>query len=106
MQIIQCQHCGKDFIPNKPWQKYCGQFCNKAAYYARRKPPSMLDDPITGPTLAQEAENERRKNLQPEYQDTHSSEIVRKARELLDSQEPPNTLERLYGDRASKGDDK
>jgi hypothetical protein len=97
--IAQCQHCKKPFILNKPWQKYCSPFCNKAAYYARRLPPTPLDDPLTGPTQVQEAEYERRKTLRPQQEaesaSARTAEVIKKMEELEAGKREKTALE-LY----------
>lgn len=70
--VVHCENCQYPFVPKAAWQKYCCRGCNQAAYYKRKYETRPRADPLAlepetlkGPSPAQQAEWERRKNLQP-----------------------------------------
>lgn len=93
LDLQDCAHCGKSFLPKRKWAKYCSQFCNQAAYYARKAPPSVDDlAPQSGPTSVQEAEFQRRKAMSPEPHE--DKKILDEALKLLgDKDRPPSPLD-------------
>lgn len=93
---LLCANCGLAFIQNKRWQIYCSRDCNRAAYYKRKTPRSILDPEPTGPSPLQEAERERRKNLKPPLP---KLDLDLERRRELDS---IPTLDDLYGPKKEK----
>lgn len=87
LDFKDCEQCGNSFMPRRKWQKYCSQFCNQAAYYARKTPPSISDlNPTQTPTPTQEAEYERRKALPSESKPNTPQDVDRitEALKILD----------------------
>ncbi len=41
---MKCLICGKEFTPNRPWQKYCCPECKREAYRRRKEEKAEIEE--------------------------------------------------------------